>query len=400
MDGSHSVRCTCCNVLVTGAEALRAHYRSDIHLVNVKRRVSGLGGLSVEEFTRRVQALQAAKNEQQKGKRSVSCDVCQKRFASQKSLQNHEMSKRHRDKVRSLNYDGSDWMSSIHSASEVAEEREHSLDDDMEWSDEHVEQSLRERMTQWETHSGFGGVFDDMWFESADEALQHLQKGGMFVPFRDRLRDVHGLVRYLSQKVGVGYACIQCDRTFGSAQAARKHMRDVGHCGMTDEDEAWMMEYGEFYDWSGGAADDEDGWEEVDEWEGVHGEHVVVDVGEGRDETGGRPMLALEKSEEDGREEVGLVVGDKVLGHRSLGRYYRQSGRVRADSAAVVAVRQERRITELSRRAREGRLPVRMRELAAAREKRFALAVGRRNYYTRKARIKQRMVVLNSGYRA
>ncbi|PXF49107.1 Cytoplasmic 60S subunit biogenesis factor [Gracilariopsis chorda] len=400
MDGSHSVRCTSCNVLVTGAEALRTHYRSDIHLVNVKRRVSGLAGLSVEEFTRRVQALQAAKSEQQKGKRGVSCDVCQKRFASEKALQNHEMSRRHREKVRSMNHDGSEWMSSIHSASEIADEE---VVDVMDGEDEQVEHTLQERMAEWGTHDGFGGVFDNVWFESAEEALEHLQGCGVFVAFHERLRDVEGLMRYLSQKVGVGFACIECDRVFRSSQAARKHMRDVGHCGMTDDDEAWMVEFGEFYDWSGGAKreeDEEEGWEEVENEEELGDMAGVVVVREQKASESAMPILALEKGEEDGRDEVGLVVGDKVVGHRSLARYYRQRARGVEESAAVVAVRQERRMMELSRRAKDGTLPLRVRRLAALRESRFALAVGRGNYYSRKARFKQRMVVLNSGYRA
>eukprot|EP00178_Gracilaria_changii_P019863 TRINITY_DN57629_c0_g1_i1.p1 TRINITY_DN57629_c0_g1~~TRINITY_DN57629_c0_g1_i1.p1 ORF type:complete len:408 (+),score=80.06 TRINITY_DN57629_c0_g1_i1:57-1280(+) len=407
MDTAQSVTCTSCNIAVHGAGNVRVHYRSDIHLVNVKRRVSGLSPLSAVEFSRRVQALQASKSEVEKGKRGVYCDVCQKRFASEKAFRNHQLSRRHRDKMLGAQLQDTDWMSSVNSA-DVGEQGEEAHGGDVvdvlyDDDDEKVERVLKQRLDGWHEHVGFGGVFDDEWFESAHEALLHMQRNGFFVPFRKRLCDVEGLVRYLSQKVCVGFACVLCERSFGRADAARKHMRDVGHGGMTDDEDEWMEEYGDFYDWSVDATDDAEGWQEVDAEEAeqlAKMQHVKVETE--HDAGLALPVGRLADDEMDGTDQVALVVGDRVLGHRALRQFYKQRIRASDEREAVVAARGERQLLpKVPMARRDGRaLPLHVSQAAERKMQRMQLSVGRRNYYTRKARFRQRMAVLNSGYRA
>src|ERR1700737_1332236 len=54
----------------------------------------------------------------------------------------------------------------------------------------------------------------------AHMALAH----GLFVPEKEYLTDLRGLIVYLGEKIGVGNLCIYCKKTFTSAEAARAHM--------------------------------------------------------------------------------------------------------------------------------------------------------------------------------
>lgn len=94
--------------------------------------------------------------------------------------------------------------------------------------------------------------------------------------------------------------CIWCNekgRTFQSAEAARNHMLDKGHCKMLHEGLA-LAEYAEFYDYSSSYPDCE---EEVNKDDEVS----VTEL----DDTNYQLVLP----------------SGAVIGHRSLMRYYKQS---------------------------------------------------------------------------
>lgn len=363
------VNCTACRLRVVGSAARHEHYRSDLHRVNLKRKVGGLGPLTAEEFGVRVSALQQSsdQNEGARGRREWFCACCSKRFSSQKALENHNRSRRHLDRLRRVSPDD---MSELSTSGTVDMEREEVEDD------EAVELELERRIKEGRMFSSVECVFDGSVHGSAEENLEYMAREfGFFLPYVEEVVDVEGLLRYLGQKVGIGFACVACDRGFGSVTAAQRHMVDKSHCRMT-EGAGWEEEYGEFYRF------EDDGWEEVGTEDG---EGNGVDAG----------------AEEVG-DEVEMVVAGKVLGHRSLKRYYRQAAGSSVDSrAAVVANRVMKEYRLLGWEGRKVDDGVKRGQWRAARrEKKFALTVGNKNYYTRKATFKQRMAVFNSGYRA
>ena len=101
-----------------------------------------------------------------------------------------------------------------------------------------------------------------------------------------------------------------------------------------------------------------------------------------------------------GVESVGLAVGGKVLGHRSLLRYYKQSIRFGDQRDAVLINRVSGQYRLLGWTGHE-RLTARIKaaKKESIKRKKFDLNVGVSNYYTRKSRIKPKMAVFNSGYR-
>jgi pre-60S factor REI1 len=101
---------------------------------------------------------------------------------------------------------------------------------------------------------------------SIDDNVRHMaQIHSFFIPDRDILSDMAGLLSYLGEKVAVGNICLFCPnggKEFGSLEAVRKHMIDKAHCKLAYESEEDRAELSEYYDFRRGADDAE--WEDVE----------------------------------------------------------------------------------------------------------------------------------------
>ncbi|KAK1786711.1 hypothetical protein P4O66_017094 [Electrophorus voltai] len=91
----------------------RAHYKTDWHRYNLKRKVAAMPPVTAESFQARVLAQRTASEQQSPGPASV-CSTCSKRFSSANAYANHLQSSRHqhvesralaaaRDEVQRLN---------------------------------------------------------------------------------------------------------------------------------------------------------------------------------------------------------------------------------------------------------------------------------------------------------
>lgn len=424
-----AITCTACRQSLIGAESRREHYRSDFHRVNLKRKIAGLGCLTSAEFEHRLQALEEQKTDtsdktrRARRERNVNsslhyCETCSKKFSSERALQNHQASKRHQHRLLTIQ----------RQMKNVKDQDEHSIsvmgdsdDDDMLSTDSdvsdsnEVEMELKQRLDAWASTGGVANAgrtcaFDGSIHENAETTLEYMRyEYGFFVAYKERLKDAPGLVQYCAEKVAVGYACLACDRAFVNVDAARTHMIDVGHCQMTLNEDGWMEEFGEYYNW--GDIEDDEEWEEVspEEQEMIEKQGMMMVItGNDDDEKDFRPIGRLDTGENEEGDEammVGLAVGGKVVGHRGLQRYYKQGrGPQKDERAAVVANKRYhdgRMMIGLKNRLEEEKvMPLREKRWQSKQRKRFALMVGGQNYYTRKARFKQAMAVFNSGYRA
>lgn len=88
--------CISCRVAFTDGEVQRAHYKTDWHRYNLKRKVADMPPVTAENFQERVLA-QRATAEQQLTDASLteSCSVCNKKFSSANAYQNHLQSHKH-----------------------------------------------------------------------------------------------------------------------------------------------------------------------------------------------------------------------------------------------------------------------------------------------------------------
>lgn len=104
---------------------------------------------------------------------------------------------------------------------------------------------------------------------TVDLNVNHMGKQhGFFVPEREYLVDLEGLVNYLSETIQVLHTCLYCHKTLHSAHGIQTHMRDRGHCMIAYSTEEEQLDVGEFYDFRSTYSDDETDEDDDDEMNG------------------------------------------------------------------------------------------------------------------------------------
>ncbi|KAG5842104.1 hypothetical protein ANANG_G00174120 [Anguilla anguilla] len=91
-----SYTCISCRVAFADGEVQRAHYKTDWHRYNLKRKVADMPPVTAENFQERVLAQRAAAEEQLQGE-AAWCATCSKKFSSDNAFQNHLQSHKHQE---------------------------------------------------------------------------------------------------------------------------------------------------------------------------------------------------------------------------------------------------------------------------------------------------------------
>ncbi|XP_063934179.1 cytoplasmic 60S subunit biogenesis factor ZNF622-like [Zophobas morio] len=109
----------------------------------------------------------------------------------------------------------------------------------------------------WEDISDFAWsseicLFCNFKSETMALSIKHMtEKHSFFIPDYDYIIDVEGFINYLGEKIYKNFTCLKCNekgRTFLSAEAVQKHMRDKGHNTISFEREE-TLEYSDYYDY-------------------------------------------------------------------------------------------------------------------------------------------------------
>lgn len=101
--------------------------------------------------------------------------------------------------------------------------------------------------------------------ETLDDNITHMAKQhGMFIPEKEFLVDLEGLLSYLHEKIHDDHQCLYCGQLKHTATGIQTHMRDRGHCMIPYSTEDEMLEIGEFYDFRSTYSDDEEDDESTD----------------------------------------------------------------------------------------------------------------------------------------
>lgn len=86
--------CITCRVAFKDADIQRAHYKTDWHRYNLKRKVADMPPVTAENFQERVLAQRVVAEERDKVT-ATYCTVCSKRFSTFNAYENHLKSKKH-----------------------------------------------------------------------------------------------------------------------------------------------------------------------------------------------------------------------------------------------------------------------------------------------------------------
>ncbi|KAJ3594575.1 hypothetical protein NHX12_003882 [Muraenolepis orangiensis] len=97
-----SFTCISCRVAFADGEVQRAHYKTDWHRYNLKRKVADMVPVTADDFQERVLAQRAAADRLLSAAADAgeSCSACSKRFSSSNAFQNHLRSHKHRQEEK------------------------------------------------------------------------------------------------------------------------------------------------------------------------------------------------------------------------------------------------------------------------------------------------------------
>lgn len=96
-----------------------------------------------------------------------------------------------------------------------------------------------------------------------DLNVNHMSRQhSFFIPEKDFLVDLAGLINHLSETITVLHQCLYCHKQIHSTPGTQTHMRDRGHCMIAYDTEDDQMEIGEFYDFRSTYSDEETEGEE------------------------------------------------------------------------------------------------------------------------------------------
>lgn len=146
-----SYTCISCLVQFADADVQRAHYKSDWHRYNLKRKVASMPPVTAENFQERVLAQRAAAEQQLADAHSLTtCTTCNKKFSSTNAYNNHLQSHKHQQAEKKAVAAAEE---AVRRMNEKNLEKGAELDKDAQ--NEAIQKSIREglRQKQGHTHS-------------------------------------------------------------------------------------------------------------------------------------------------------------------------------------------------------------------------------------------------------
>mmetsp|Transcript_12583 Transcript_12583/g.14432 ORF Transcript_12583/g.14432 Transcript_12583/m.14432 type:complete len:377 (-) Transcript_12583:26-1156(-) len=205
-------------VFATRADML-AHYKSDWHRYNLKRKVANLPPIPEKTFL----LMQSKADARRMAAESV------KKQDHVKKGKRHEVEKRRMKKT---------------SKEEAERTRDVQEPSEFQIDEEEAQKPVNSCASMFELREPHVS-------DTIELNLEYMQKNyGFFVPDVEFVDDLQGLITYCTKKIRVGHLCLFCDKGCPTVQATIQHMIDKSHCKIrwgTPED---LEEFEEFYDFS------------------------------------------------------------------------------------------------------------------------------------------------------
>jgi len=262
---------------------------------NLKRRVTQLPPITSEVFTEKVLTAQALSSAAAtKASYERTCTACSKTYFSENTYHNHVGSQKHQIRVAHVragaNGQLDDDSSSMQNSSLARGQPPQEDSEGEEGFREIVEgikgTSLTERVKdsgkslqqrgstetpgnlQKSTASSAASEAPSTPVTQPEMSLQrclfcnydspttplnviHMERiHGMFIPERQYLVDLDGLITSLHEKIYEFHECLYCGRLKPTVYGLQTHMRDKGHCKIRFDTEDEQLEIGEFYDFT------------------------------------------------------------------------------------------------------------------------------------------------------
>mgnify|MGYP003365404397 CR=1 FL=1 len=344
--------CNSCSIAFETGQDQRDHMKTEWHRYNLKRRVAQLPPITEQTFNSKVNTLSQNEVEDEVNKKKQD-----KRQMTKKDLRRKEKEALLEKKKKLLQLAKESMLKNMAAAQQVETKKEETeqvpvetqtettaTTTNQENDEELTEEQLAEKLMKQKLESQVEIPLEtclfctNKTFPDFESNLDHMFKThGFYIPEQKFLTDKKGLVKYMSEKIGLGNVCIVCNYQGRSLPAVRAHMLAKRHCKIPYESENERLEISEFYDFTSSyqgfkstesnttkqehvvtAATTTEGSNDED-WEDVSSEE---DVAEG-DEDNEEEDIPEEYLYNDGVQ-LHLPNGVKI-GHRSLQRYFKQN---------------------------------------------------------------------------
>lgn len=325
-----SFTCNGCEVQFPTSDDQRQHMKSEWHRYNLKRRVAQLAPIPEGVFNSKVQAISAESNKDDGKKKQLTKKEIRRREKEALLEKKRELLKvAHENAAKNIQKEEqksaseqpkpeSKPESKPEPKPEPIPEEKPKHEEPELTEDQLAEKLMGEKISNRVDIPPEECLFCSKKHSDLDSNVDHMLKShGFFIPEQKYLVDKAGLVKYLSEKIGLGNICIVCNYQGRSLEAVRQHMLAKRHCRIPYEEEDERLEISDFYDFTSsygepaaveatGDANEED-WEDVDEEGDEESDEEVFDDAVYHDGV-----------------ELHLPTGVKV-GHRSMMKYYRQN---------------------------------------------------------------------------
>lgn len=332
--------CNTCKISFPSTELVREHYRDDWHIFNSKRRGNGLAPVSKKDFlaflkSTKPKSVSGAQNSTVRKpqtpagisvKEEIKMSRTQKDNSEQKDIEKFCDEVIREDNENSIN-DVKLMASKLDISCERADtiiknvlNKEQNAVNEEDGEEEVSEEQSIQEIKPLPVDPTIS-LFDQKRFQTIDECVDYMTVTyGFFIPDKEYLVDLPGLLTYLGEKVKLGGICLYCQKQCTPGYPCQLHMISKSHCKIAYEEDIDIEEFDDFYDFF---IDEEDDGEEVDEDDN------------GDDESEADEELVISPTGE-------LVLPDgRILGHRAFKRYYKQKFRSEDNRPAVLAQKRE-----------------------------------------------------------
>jgi len=202
--------CWTCKVKFVDLAIFRNHFRSEWHRYNMHTTSNGLSPITLEDFQKKEAIFKEKQNAIQANEKQF-CEVCRKKFNSQKQYDNHLASKTHKKMLElkdATNYIIFQFYKKRKSVEDISNKNEEEIktDSDVESldSDEWLEDS--------KYHVFNNCLFCDYQDTSIIYGIEHMMREhSFFIPYVDYCENLTGLLDYLEQKICTEFKCIWCN---------------------------------------------------------------------------------------------------------------------------------------------------------------------------------------------
>lgn len=292
--------CNACWIQFQSTKDQRSHMQTEWHRYNLKRKVADLPAIDEKTFNEKVAKVNETKKEvdnfgiDTNNKESKLSPKDLKKLQKQELLRKKqellELAKKQIElKLKRIQDDGSATLSADVEKSLSDKVSQLALDIEKiqfknkpkePLSEEEIyKKKLINQVEFKETDCLFCAVNSNPRITTFQENIEHMSlKHGFIFPEEEYLADKKGLFVYLSEKIGLGNMCLNCNFEGRSTEAVQQHMIMKTHCKIPYFTEDEKLEISEFYDFTDynnknkfrkkyGAESVEDYTEDDDEWD-------------------------------------------------------------------------------------------------------------------------------------